>query len=90
VALIYIFFMARDGEKFFLFFGHLDFFLWKGSVLLPISSSGHWFLGRLAFWVAVYSGYQSLIWCVAAKIFFLFCGYPLQFRNHFFCCAEAF
>jgi hypothetical protein len=27
VALIYIFFMARDGEKFFLFFGHLDFFL---------------------------------------------------------------
>jgi hypothetical protein len=33
---------------------------------------------------------SSLSYVQLAKIFLPLCGWSLQFRNHFFCCAEAF
>jgi hypothetical protein len=55
------------------------------SVRLPISSLGHWFWGILVFWIHAYSGYhKSFVWCIASKDFLPFCGWPLQFRDHFF------
>jgi hypothetical protein len=38
----------------------------------------------------VYFIYQSLVWCVASKDFLPFCGWSLQFTDHFSSCAEAF
>jgi hypothetical protein len=36
------------------------------------------------------SSLYILVWCIAGKDFLQFCGQPLQFRDHFFCGAEAF
>jgi hypothetical protein len=40
------------------------------------------------FELPVYSGYQSFVWCIAKKDFLPFCGWPLQFSDNFFCCAD--
>jgi hypothetical protein len=44
----------------------------------------------LFFELPIYSGYQSLVCYTASEDFLPFCGWPLQFRDHFFCCVEAF
>jgi hypothetical protein len=54
------------------------------------------FSGSLIFWefsffeIPIYSGYLSLVGCIAGKDFLSFCRHPLQFKDHFFCCVEAF
>jgi hypothetical protein len=87
--------MARDSEHFFtkiVFFCPFrllpmrTFFLFQGPTTLFI----HWFGGSLVFEFFVYYGYQSFVWCIASKYFLLLCGWSLQFREHFFCCAELF
>jgi hypothetical protein len=51
----------------------------------------HWFWGEFSFFeLSVYSDYQSFVWCIVNKYFFPLCGWCLQFRDHFFCCTEAF
>jgi hypothetical protein len=74
------------------FFGHLDIFLWKRSVQF-FCTCLYWvteFGGVQFFDLPLYSGFQSLVICVAVKDFFLILCQPLQFRDHFFCCSEAF
>jgi hypothetical protein len=81
--------MARDGKHFFMYF----LAIWISSfekVLLPTSSLVHSFWGSLVFELPVYSGYQSFVWCIASKYFLPLRGWSLQFRDHLFCCAEAF
>jgi hypothetical protein len=91
MVLNFISFKARNGEHFFhVLFSHLYFFLWKSSVQFSCPFL-YWvidFGGNLVFELSVYSGYQSLIWCIASKDFLPFCRWPLQVRDHFFCCAE--
>jgi hypothetical protein len=60
------------------------------SFLLAIFSLGHCILGSLVFDLPTYSGYQFLVRCIPGKDFLPFCGQPLQFRDHFFCCADTF
>jgi hypothetical protein len=53
----------------------------------------HWvidFFGSLVFELPVYSGYQPLARHIAEKDFLPFCGWPLPFRDHFFCCTKLF
>jgi hypothetical protein len=40
--------------------------------------------GSLDFELAVYSGYQSFVWCVAGKYFLLLCVWSVLFWKHFF------
>jgi hypothetical protein len=88
VVLTCISFRARDGEHFFLV-------IWISSLEKVLLSSvayfffGHWFLRSLVFW-ALYIFWLSVLWCIASKHFLPLCGWPLKFRAHFFCCAEAF
>jgi hypothetical protein len=42
------------------------------------------------FKLSVYSGYQLLVRCICGKDFLQFCGWHLQFRDNFICCAGAF
>jgi hypothetical protein len=44
------------------------------------------FGGSLVLWAPCI----SFIRCIAGKDFLLFCGWTLQLRGHFFCCAKAF
>jgi hypothetical protein len=80
--------MARDVEYFFMCFLPI----WTSSFEKLIA---HFFTGSLVFWkfsffeLLMYSGYQTLVGCTVGKAFLPFCGQPLQFREHFFCCAEA-
>jgi hypothetical protein len=88
VVLTCISFRARDGEHFFLV-------IWISSLEKVLLSSvayfffGHWFLRSLVFW-ALYIFWLSVLWCIASKYFLPLCGWSLQFRDHFFCCAETF
>jgi hypothetical protein len=43
----------------------------------------HWFWGSLVL-------LQSFLWCIASKYFLPLSEWSLQFRDHFFCCTEAF
>jgi hypothetical protein len=45
--------------------------------------------GRLVFWAPCIF-WLSVLWCIAGKYFLPFSGWCFQFRDHFFCCAEAF
>jgi hypothetical protein len=83
--------MAIDCEDFFIYF----LAIWNSS-FEKFSSVCHFFIGSLNlgdfrfFKFPVYYGYQSFVWCIACKDFLPLCGWSLQFRNHFFCCAELF
>jgi hypothetical protein len=73
-------------------FGHLYFFFWKCSVYFTFPFL-YWFIdfGRVSFFeLPKYSGYQSFVWYIAGKCFLPLCGWSLQLRDHFFCCAKAF
>jgi hypothetical protein len=57
---------------------------------LPISSLGQGFFGSLSFW-ALSVFLLSITWLIYSwKDFLPFCGWPLQFRNHFLYHTEAF
>jgi hypothetical protein len=58
-------------------------------VQLPISLLVHWFWESLVFW-ATCIFWLSVLCFIAGKYFLPVCGSSLQFRDHFFCCAEAF
>jgi hypothetical protein len=65
--------------------------IWKSSFeKAPFSSSVHFFTESLIFWslvfeLPIYSGYQFFDCYIASKDFLPFSGWPLQFRDHFFC-----
>jgi hypothetical protein len=87
VVLICISFKARDGKHFLMCF----LAIWISSfekVQLSTSLLVHWFWGSLVFWAPCI--FWSFVWCIASEHFLLLCGWSLQFKNHFFCCAEAF
>jgi hypothetical protein len=93
VVLNCISFMVRYGEHFFMFF----YTIWISSfekVLFCLVA--HFFIGSLilgesnVFKFPLYSGYQSFVWCIAGKYFLPLCGWLLQFKDHFFCCAKTF
>jgi hypothetical protein len=46
-------------------------------------------LGSLVFW-APSIFWLTVLWCIASKYFLPLCGWSLQFRDHFFYCAETF
>jgi hypothetical protein len=77
--------MARDGEHFFMCF----LAIWISSFeKVLFSSVAHFFIGSLILGKHfVYSGYQSFD---DSEFFLPLCGWSLQFRDHFFCRAEAF
>jgi hypothetical protein len=71
VVLIYISFMARDGE-------HFSCVFWPFGLLplnkfclvqLPSSLLVHWFWGSSVFEFHVYSSYQFFVWYIASKDF---------------------
>jgi hypothetical protein len=71
--------------------------IWTSSLEKPLLSIlANFFIGSLIlggvefFEICVYSGYQSLVICIASKCFLPFCRWPLQFTDHLFCCAEEF
>jgi hypothetical protein len=82
--------MIRDGKHFFMCF----LAIWISSLeKVLFSSVAHCFIGSLIFgeFSFLNSLYvQSYVWCIAGKYFLLVYGWSLQFRDHFFCCAEAF
>jgi hypothetical protein len=93
VDLIYISFMARDSEHFFMCF----FAIWNFAFeKVLFSSVAHFFIGSLVF--AEFSFLSSIYILVIsplsdaqlAKSFLSLCGWALQFRDHFFCCADDF
>jgi hypothetical protein len=93
VVLMCISFMARGGEHFFMCF----LAIWISSFeKVLFCSVAHFFIGSLIleefsfFDFPVYSGYQTFVWCIAGKCFLSLCEWSLQFRDYFFCCAEAF
>jgi hypothetical protein len=92
VVFICISFMARDEKHFFMCF----LAIWVSSFeKVLFSSLAHFFigsliLGELSFLSSLYSGCQSFVWCIFGKYFLPLCGCSLQFRDHFFCCAEPF
>jgi hypothetical protein len=48
-------------------------------------------LGEFSFFeFPIYSVNQPFVWCIVGKYFLPLCEWYLQFRDHFFCCAEAF
>jgi hypothetical protein len=58
------------------------------------SSVAHFFIGSLiwgefSFWAPCIF-WSSVLWYIAGECFLLLCGWSLQFRDHFFFCAEAF
>jgi hypothetical protein len=77
VVLICIFFMARDGEHFFMCFLAIGTSSFEKALF---SSVAHFFFGSLIlgdfsfFKLPVYSGYKTLVRCVAGKDFLPFCG----------------
>jgi hypothetical protein len=58
-------------------------------VQLSTSLLVHYFLGSLVFWAPCIF-WLSVLWCIASKYFLPLSGWSLQFKDHFFCCAEAF
>jgi hypothetical protein len=44
-------------------------------------------LGEFSVLSSLYILVISLIWYIASKDFLPFCGWSLQFRDKFFCCA---
>jgi hypothetical protein len=91
VVLICISFMSRDGEHFFMWFWPFGLLPLKNFCLvqLPTSLFTHWFLGSLVFWAPCIF-WLSVLWFIASKNFLPLCGWSLQFRDHYFCCAEVF
>jgi hypothetical protein len=85
VVLIYISFMTRDVEHFFMYF----LAIWNSSFGKTLFSSiAHFFVGSLIY--REFSFLSSLVRCLVGKHFLPFCGQPLQFRDHIFCCTGAF
>jgi general stress protein CsbA len=92
VVLIYISFLFRDVENFFMCF--LDIFspsfvklLFKS---LPISPLCHWFFGSFIFDLPENFGYLSLVRCVDCKDFLPFSGLHLKSGENFLCHTGVF
>jgi hypothetical protein len=91
VLLICISFIARDGEHFLMCF----LAVWISSFeKLLFSSFAHFLissliLGEFSFLSSLYILVISLL-MYSWKYLLPLCGWSLQFREHFFCCAEAF
>jgi hypothetical protein len=77
---------------FFFFFWPFGLFPLKNlsSIHLPISSLGHWFMGRLIFWTPYIFWLLIPFRCTAGKDFLSFYRLLLQSADHFFCCPESF
>jgi hypothetical protein len=73
-------------------FGPFEFALLKKFCLvhLPLSLLVHLFGGSLIFGAPCIFWLSVLCLIIASKYFLPLCGWSLQFRVHFFCCAEGF
>jgi hypothetical protein len=84
VVLIFISFMAKDGENFFMCFLTIWTFSFE-KVLF--SSVAHFFLGSL---ILGEFHFMSSLYILVISPLSAFSEWPLQFRHHLFCCTEVF
>jgi hypothetical protein len=72
-------------------FWQIDFLLWESSVqFICHFLIGSLTVGEFRFLASCIFSLSSLFQMHRCKDVLTFCGWPLQFRYHFFCCAEAF
>jgi hypothetical protein len=92
VVLIGIYFMVRDVEHFFMCFWAIWFWSFEKVLFSSVAPFviGPFIWGEFNFGAPCIFWLSVLCLIIASKYILPLCGWSLQFRVHFFCCAEDF